>query len=119
MRPGWSGIMSSTKISERFITLLARLRVRQFGEAGNTCRRWWRTIRTESWRCGTSSISSEQFPSARPPVPDMIAALAPLQPRLYSISSSLKANPDEVHLTVGVVRYMRSGRERKEWPRPS
>ena len=31
----------------------------------------------------------EQFPSARPPVPEMIAALSPLQPRLYSISSSL------------------------------
>ena len=55
----------------------------------------------------------EQFPSARPPVPKMIAALSPLQPRLYSISSSLKAHADEVHLTVGVVRYARSGRVRK------
>jgi len=55
----------------------------------------------------------EQFPSARPPVADMVAALAPLQPRLYSISSSLKANPDEVHLTVGVVRYTKNDRVRK------
>jgi sulfite reductase (NADPH) flavoprotein alpha-component len=31
--------------------------------------------------------------------------LKPLQPRLYSISSSAKAHPDEVHLTVSVVRY--------------
>jgi sulfite reductase (NADPH) flavoprotein alpha-component len=34
-----------------------------------------------------------------------VAALSPMQPRLYSISSSLKAHPDQVHLTVGVVRY--------------
>jgi len=54
-----------------------------------------------------------QFPSARAPLPEMIAALAPLQPRLYSISSSLKAHPDEVHLTVGVVRYTQGGRLRK------
>ncbi|WP_455915024.1 molybdopterin-dependent oxidoreductase [Pseudomonas syringae] len=31
--------------------------------------------------------------------------LKPLQPRLYSIASSAKAHPDEVHLTVSAVRY--------------
>jgi sulfite reductase alpha subunit-like flavoprotein len=31
--------------------------------------------------------------------------LKPLQPRLYSISSSAKAHPDEVHLTVSAVRF--------------
>jgi sulfite reductase (NADPH) flavoprotein alpha-component len=55
----------------------------------------------------------DQFPSARAPVADMVAALTPLQPRLYSISSSLKAYPEEVHLTVGVVRYTQGGRPRK------
>jgi sulfite reductase (NADPH) flavoprotein alpha-component len=55
----------------------------------------------------------EQFPSARAPLVDMIAALSPLQPRLYSISSSLKAHPNEVHLTVGVVRYTLGSRLRK------
>jgi sulfite reductase (NADPH) flavoprotein alpha-component len=38
-----------------------------------------------------------------------VAALSPMQPRLYSISSSLAAHPGQVHLTVGVVRY-KSGR---------
>ena len=33
--------------------------------------------------------------------------------RLYSISSSLKANPDSVHLTVATVRYHTFGRDRK------
>ncbi len=31
--------------------------------------------------------------------------LPPLAPRLYSIASSQQANPDEVHLTVSIVRY--------------
>jgi sulfite reductase (NADPH) flavoprotein alpha-component len=43
----------------------------------------------------------------------MVAALTTLQPRLYSISSSLKAHPEEVHLTVGVVRYDQGGRRRR------
>lgn len=32
--------------------------------------------------------------------------------RLYSIASSLEANPDEVHLTIGAVRYNANGRDR-------
>ena len=37
---------------------------------------------------------------------DFVAGLRPLQPRLYSIASSLAARPDEAHLTVSTVRYM-------------
>ena len=33
--------------------------------------------------------------------------------RLYSIASSLAANPDEVHLTIGAVRYDAHGRDTK------
>jgi sulfite reductase (NADPH) flavoprotein alpha-component len=47
----------------------------------------------------------KRFVSVRPRPADFVAALSPLQPRLYSISSSLRAHPDQVHLTVGVVRY--------------
>lgn len=44
---------------------------------------------------------------------DLIAPLRKLQPRLYSISSSPKAHPGEVHLTVGIVRYEEEGRRIK------
>lgn len=53
-------------------------------------------------------------PSARPKVEDFVNSLGKLQPRLYSISSSPLAHPEQVHLTVGVVRYKSSiGRDAK------
>lgn len=51
-----------------------------------------------------------KFRSARPPAGPFVQSLARLQPRLYSIASSLKRHPGEVHLTVGVVRYELNGR---------
>jgi sulfite reductase (NADPH) flavoprotein alpha-component len=53
------------------------------------------------------------FPSAQPPVAELILALGRLEPRLYSIASSPKRHPNEVHLTVGTVRYELRGRLRK------
>ena len=44
---------------------------------------------------------------------EFIGLLRKLQPRLYSISSSPKAHPGEVHLTVGAVRYESFGRVRQ------
>jgi sulfite reductase (NADPH) flavoprotein alpha-component len=44
---------------------------------------------------------------------DMVSLLRKMTPRLYSIASSIAANPEEVHLTIGAVRYSAHGRERK------
>ncbi|HYW16760.1 MAG TPA: assimilatory sulfite reductase (NADPH) flavoprotein subunit [Allosphingosinicella sp.] len=41
-----------------------------------------------------------------------VAGLRPLQPRLYSISSSLSAMPDEAHITLAPVRYHLHGEAR-------
>ena len=54
-----------------------------------------------------------EFPSFRPGAAEFIKLLAKFQPRLYSISSSLRAFPGQVHLTVGIVRYESCGRQRK------
>lgn len=44
---------------------------------------------------------------------EMVSLLRKMTPRLYSIASSIAAHPEEVHLTIGAVRYMAHGRERK------
>lgn len=44
---------------------------------------------------------------------EFVSILRKMPSRLYSIASSLTANPDEVHLTIGAVRYEAHGRERK------
>jgi sulfite reductase (NADPH) flavoprotein alpha-component len=43
---------------------------------------------------------------------EFVGLLGKLTPRLYSISSSLRMHPDEVHLTVGVLRYESHGQPR-------
>jgi sulfite reductase (NADPH) flavoprotein alpha-component len=51
------------------------------------------------------------FPSVMPSLPGLLKSLDRLQPRLYSIASSPKAHPREVHLTVSAVRW--DGRDRQ------
>ncbi|KGP91080.1 Sulfite reductase [NADPH] flavoprotein alpha-component [Pontibacillus chungwhensis BH030062] len=45
-------------------------------------------------------------------VSDFVALLRKIPVRLYSIASSQNANPDEVHLTIGALRYEAHGRKR-------
>lgn len=47
------------------------------------------------------------------PAQSLVGIFRKLPPRLYSISSSPLAHPDEVHLTVAAVRYQAHGRQRK------
>jgi sulfite reductase (NADPH) flavoprotein alpha-component len=55
----------------------------------------------------------EEFPKAKFTPEELAKFLKKLAPRLYSISSSIKAHPGEVHLTIAVVRYESHGRQRK------
>jgi sulfite reductase (NADPH) flavoprotein alpha-component len=52
-------------------------------------------------------------PAAKFTPEEFVKCLRKLQPRLYSIASSQKANPTEVHLTVAAVRYETHGRKRE------
>ena len=45
------------------------------------------------------------FPSAHPPLLDLIELVPPIKPRHYSIASSIKMNPDSVHLLVVAVDW--------------
>ncbi|MBB6443904.1 assimilatory sulfite reductase (NADPH) flavoprotein subunit [Bacillus benzoevorans] len=52
---------------------------------------------------GPWDVTAQQF----------VSILRKIPARLYSISSSFAANPEEVHVTIGAVRYEAHGREHK------
>lgn len=52
------------------------------------------------------------FPTDQLTAQALADTLRPLPSRAYSIASSLLAHPDEVHLTVGAVRYEAHGRQK-------
>lgn len=67
-----------------------------------------------NWLWGKDTLDLLQLELKRHlSVPELIAMLRPLQHRAYSISSSSKAHPNQVHLTIASVRYHSGGRERK------
>ncbi|HRF07976.1 MAG TPA: sulfite reductase subunit alpha [Xanthobacteraceae bacterium] len=55
----------------------------------------------------------KKFETIRPDPEVFVEALEPLQPRLYSISSSPKAEENKISLTVDLVRYVIGSRERR------
>jgi sulfite reductase (NADPH) flavoprotein alpha-component len=72
---------------------------------------------TPEKKAGTSDLEVIdlllEFPSFRPSAEEFLSLLGKLQPRIYSISSSPRAFPNQVHLTVAIVRYETRGRKRK------
>lgn len=62
----------------------------------------------EEWRHSKNPNLTEtlaEFPSCKVPACLLLVSLMPLQPRFYSISSSMRVHNDEVHLTVAIVKY--------------
>jgi sulfite reductase (NADPH) flavoprotein alpha-component len=67
----------------------------------------------KDWLWGRNVIDVLHLLSEPLPLNEFVKLLRKLSPRLYSISSSPKAHPGEVHLTVSAVRYESHGRNRK------
>lgn len=55
----------------------------------------------------------KEYPAEFKDGQEFVGMLRKLNPRLYSIASSLTAHPDQVHLTVAKVEYETKGRHRK------
>ncbi len=66
----------------------------------------------DAWIGGRELIDLLLETDTKPSPAELAGALRKLTPRLYSIASSQKAHPDEVHLCVDTVRYETHGRER-------
>ena len=71
------------------------------------------TENLQNWLWGRQVIDLLSSAGTLPPVDKIIKSLKKLHPRLYSISSSPKMHPGEVHLTVCAVRYESLGRQRR------
>ena len=68
----------------------------------------------DDWIDGRDVVDILQaYPRARFTADELVKVLRKLQPRLYSIASSPKAFPEDIHLTVAVVRYELHGRNRQ------
>ena len=63
----------------------------------------------KQWNWPHLATVLEEFPSVQPDARVLLTMLPILQPRFYSVSSSLSAHPDEIHLTVAVVTYRTRG----------
>lgn len=68
----------------------------------------------DDWIDGREVVDILQaYPRAKFTADELVKVLRKLQPRLYSIASSPKAYPQDIHLTVAVVRYELHGRARQ------
>jgi sulfite reductase (NADPH) flavoprotein alpha-component len=68
----------------------------------------------DDWIDGREVVDILQaYPQAKFTAEELVKVLRKLQPRLYSIASSPKAYPEDIHLTVAIVRYELHGRDRQ------
>lgn len=68
-------------------------------------------IPASDWREGRDLLDAIKEYEFSIDAQQLVDSLRKLPPRLYSIASSYEANPDEVHLTIGLVDYEIEGRQ--------
>jgi len=93
--------------SEELVEMLAQKVVAELDRAALEA-----SIADESYELFDVLDTLQLGPSAQLSEIELLECLSPIVPRLYSIASSLRAHPEEVHLTVGRVAYQNNGRER-------
>ncbi|HHY74964.1 MAG TPA: sulfite reductase subunit alpha [Bacillus bacterium] len=68
----------------------------------------------KEYTCGRDLLDMLQdFGPWKASAQEIVSILRKLMPRLYSIASSIARHPNQVHLTIGAVRYHAHGRDRK------
>lgn len=96
----------SRNLVEKVAELTGNARLRQLTRPGNE-------QELKSYIQGRDLLDlAKDFELRGAPAAQIVPLLRKLPPRLYSISSSLKAVPDEAHITVSAVRYPLHGRTR-------
>jgi sulfite reductase (NADPH) flavoprotein alpha-component len=105
-----TGAFEITAATPRFLEHWAKVSAAK--ELQDLCSADQRDARTAYLRHHHMIDIIERFPVPGIDADTLLAGLRPLQPRLYSIASSLAAAPDEAHLTVSTVRYDLNGRPR-------
>jgi sulfite reductase (NADPH) flavoprotein alpha-component len=100
-------------------TVLSKIQIKKFNEFANSSK-LDELLKLENkealidymWGRELIDLFSE-YPQNGMSVENFVSLLRPMPPRLYSIASSISAHPEEVHLTVAVVKYDSYGRKRK------
>src|SRR5690606_38527604 len=96
----------SKPLLEQFAPLSADAKLRQLVEPGNE-------QQLKDYIKGRDLLDLVQdFGPWQTTPGEFVSLLRKLPARQYSIASSLRANPDEVHLTIRTVRYEAHGRTR-------
>lgn len=108
--------LSDALLYHREITVLTRPLLEQWAELAGSQelnRLLEDKTRLNEWLQGRDVLDLvEQFPIKEIHATSFAGMLRKLPPRLYSIASSQAAVEDEVHITVGTVRYSAHGRDR-------
>ena len=114
LRLALTKLLALAKPSRRFVELLAA----KATEAGEKARLAGLLV-PEAKEALTAYLEDREFvdllvefPSARLTPDELVGQLRKLMPRLYSIASSPRVYPNEVHLTLAVVRYTTNARDR-------